>query len=144
MRKLLLALILLPVTISAQNNTNILLNNWPGNFGGLPPFDQIKISDFKSALEKGMEMNLAEMDAIANNSEAPTFENTIVQIEKSGLVLERVRTIYELWGSNMSSTEFQVIETEMEPKLAGLSDKIFQNEKLFKRIETIRTVRINH
>ena len=80
MRKLLLALILLPVTISAQNNTNILLNNWPGNFGGLPPFDQIKISDFKSALEKGMEMNLAEMDDIANNPEAPTFENTIVQI----------------------------------------------------------------
>jgi peptidyl-dipeptidase Dcp len=77
------------------------------------------------------------MDAIANNPEAPTFENTIVQMEKSGLTLERVRTIYEIWGSNMSSNEFQSVETEMEPKLAGLSDKIYQNEKLFKRIEAV-------
>ncbi len=137
MRKILFAIILAPMCITAQNTTNILLDPWTGNYGGLPPFDKVKISDFKPALEKAMEMNLAEMDAIANNPDAPTFENTIIQIEKSGLTLERVRTIYELWGSNMSSTEFQVIETEMEPKLAGLSDKIFQNEKLFKRIETI-------
>jgi peptidyl-dipeptidase Dcp len=137
MRKILFAIILAPMSLNAQNPSNLLLDSWSGNYGGLPPFDKVKISDFKPALEKAMEMNLAEMDAIANNPEAPTFENTIVQMEKSGLALERVRTIYEIWGSNMSSSEFQVVETEMEPKLAGLSDKIYQNEKLFKRIEAV-------
>lgn len=137
MRKILFAIILAPMSMNAQNSSNVLLDSWSGSYGGLPPFDKVKISDFKPALEKAMEMNLAEMDAIANNPDAPTFENTIVQIEKSGLALERVRTIYEIWGSNMSSPEFQVVETEMEPKLAGLSDKIYQNEKLFKRIEAV-------
>ncbi len=134
MKHLLFIVLASPIVMNAQN---ILLEPWKGSFGGVPPFNQVKIADFKPALEKAMELNLAEIDAIANNTAAPDFDNTIAALEKTGQTLERVRTIYEIWGSNMSNAEFQTVETEMEPKLAGLNDKIYQNEKLFRRIEAV-------
>ena len=116
---------------------NPLTAKWTGPFGGLPPFDKVKVSDFKPALEAAMEENLREIDAIANQKEAPTFENTIVALEKSGQTLDRVSTIYGIWGGNMNNDEFSKVEEEMDPKLAAHSDKITQNEKLFKRIEAV-------
>lgn len=116
---------------------NPLLSEWSGPYGGLPPFDQVKIEFFKPALEAAMAENLSEIDKIANDSAPPTFENTIVAMEKAGQMLDRVGTIYNVWQSTMSSPDFQVVQREMAPKLAAFSDKITQNEKLFKRIETV-------
>ena len=116
---------------------NPLLSAWSGPYGGLPPFDQVKIEFFKPALEAAMTENLAEIDKIANDSAAPSFENTIVAMEKAGQTLDRVGTIYNVWQSTMSSPDFQAVQREMAPKLAAFSDKITQNEKLFKRIETV-------
>lgn len=116
---------------------NPLLSEWSGPYGGLPPFDQVKIEFFKPALEAAMAENLSEIDKIANDSAAPTFENTIVAMEKAGQTLDRVGTIYNVWQSTMSSPDFQAVQREMAPKLAAFSDKITQNEKLFKRIETV-------
>jgi len=114
-----------------------LLAEWQGNFGGLPPFDKVKISDFEPAIETGMKANLADIDAIADNSTPANFENTIAALEKAGAQLERVITIYGIWSSSMSTKEFQEVENVVEPKLAGLSDQIIQNSKLFKRIESV-------
>ncbi len=116
---------------------NPLLEKWVGPYGGVPPFDKVKVADFKPALEAAMVENLAEIDKIATQKSAPTFENTIVDLERSGNTLNRVQTIFGIWSNNMNSKEFEPIDTEMSPKLAGHSDKIYQNEALFKRIETI-------
>lgn len=116
---------------------NPLTEKWAGPFGGVPPFDKVKVADFKPALEAAMAENLGEIETIANNKAAPTFENTIVEMERSGSALNRVSTIYGIWTDNMSNDEVQAIESEMAPKLAAFSDKITQNEALFKRVEAV-------
>lgn len=116
---------------------NPLLSEWAGPYGGVPPFDKVKIEYFKPALEAAMTENLSEIDKIAKNSAAPTFENTIVAMEKAGHTLDRVTTIYGIWSGTMSSPEFQVVQREMAPKLAAFNDQITQNDALFKRIETV-------
>ncbi len=116
---------------------NPLLAQWEGPYGGVPPFDKVQVSLFKPALEAAMSENLADVDKIANDSAAPTFENTIVALERAGQTLERVSTIYGVWGSTMAGPEFQAVQREMAPKLAAFSDKITQNEALFKRIEAV-------
>jgi peptidyl-dipeptidase Dcp len=126
-------------TTSMQPNTEILTQSWSGSFGGIPPFDKVDVAAFEPALEQAMAENLREIDAIASQSSAATFDNTIRAMEQSGLMLERVRTVYEIWGSSRSDEAFQKVEEKMEPMLAGLSDKIYQNENLFKRIEQIYT-----
>ncbi|MFM2284911.1 MAG: hypothetical protein RLZZ543_408, partial [Bacteroidota bacterium] len=122
---------------SLENNP--LLADWSGPYGGIPPFDKVKVADFKPALEAAMAENLAEIEKIANQTEAPTFANTIAALERAGQKLQRLITIYGIWGSNMSTPEFQAVETEFEPKMAEFSDIINQNEKLFKRIEAVYT-----
>ena len=117
--------------------TNPLLNEWKGNYGGVPPFDKVQIAHFKPALEAAMAENLKEIDNIANNSTTPTFENTIAEMERAGSTLERVSTVYGIWTGTMSNPEMRGVEREMGPKLAAFSDKITQNEKLFRRIEAV-------
>jgi peptidyl-dipeptidase Dcp len=119
------------------NEINPLIVEWKGNYGGVPAFDKVKIEYFKPALEMAMAENLAEIDKIANDSAAPTFENTIAAMERSGKTLSRVATVYYIWQGNMNTPELAKISREMNPKLAALSDKISQNEKLFQRIETV-------
>jgi peptidyl-dipeptidase Dcp len=116
---------------------NPLLAEWAGPYGGLPPFDKVQIAMFKPALEAAMTENLSEVENIARVRSAPTFENTIVALEKAGHTLDRVTTIYGIWGSTMASPEFQVVQREMAPKLAKFNDQITQNEPLFKRIEAV-------
>src|SRR6185503_13435413 len=122
-----------PVTADA----NPLLANWVGPYGGVPPFDKVQVSYFKPALEAAMTESLAQVDQIAKNSAAPTFENTIAALERSGRTLDRVTTVYGVWGGTMASPEFQVVQREMAPKLAAFNDQITQNTALFKRIEAI-------
>ena len=116
---------------------NPLLANWSGPYGGVPPFDKVKVELFEPALEAAMEQRLEQTEKIASSSAPPTFENTIAALEKSGQTMDRVQRIYSIWSGNMSSPDFQTVQRKMAPKLAALSDKIIQNEKLFKRIETI-------
>ncbi len=116
---------------------NPLLAKWAGPYGGLPPFDKVKVADFKPALETAMAENLAEIDKIANDPVSPTFENTIVPLERSGKSLSRVGIIFGIWSGNMNTAEFAPVDAEMQPKLAAHSDKITQNAELFKRIEAV-------
>ena len=122
---------------AAVDETNPLLADWTGNYGGTPPFDKAQIAQFKPALEAAMTENLAEIDKIANDQAAPTFENTIAAMERTGSALERVSTVYGIWAGTMSSPEMRVVEREMGPKFAAMSDKITQNSALFRRIEAV-------
>ena len=123
----------LPETLKS----NTLLAQWTGPYGGLPAFETVKLEDLKPALEYGMERSLAEIDAIANNQAAPTFENTIVALERTGSDLDRVWPHYGIWSSNMSSPDFRAIQGEMAPKISEYSSKITQNEKLFERVKAV-------
>jgi peptidyl-dipeptidase Dcp len=118
-------------------NSNILLNEWTGPYGGVPAFDKMKVEDVKPAMIKGMELHLEEIEAIANNPEPATFENTIVEMEKSGSVIDRVYTYYGIFGSNMSSPEFREVQSELAPLLSDYQSKISQNKKLFERIKAV-------
>ena len=126
------------LTMNAQNiKDNSLLKDWTGNYGGVPAFNEYKVSDFKPAMEFAMQEKLDEVNAIANNPKPATFQNTIAALEKVGRKLSRIYAVYGIYSSNMSSPEFESVEAEMEPKLAAIADKITQNTKLFKRIEAV-------
>jgi len=102
-----------------------------------PPFDRIKDTDYQPALEAGMAEQLKEIEAIAENPAAPTFENTLVAIEKSGLLYERVQEVFDaVTQANTNPTLDKVDEIE-SPKRAAHDDAIFLNEKLFKRVAAI-------
>jgi len=102
-----------------------------------PPFDKIKDADFQPALEQGMKEQITEVDSIANNPAAPTFENTLVAMEKSGVTLTRVNRVFNaLSGANTDSV-LQKVQEDEAPKLAAHQDAIYLNSKLFKRVEAV-------
>ncbi len=116
---------------------NILTQEWTGPYQGVPAFDTMKVTDIQEAIEFGMTESLADIDKIANNTEAPNFTNTIAALEASGKTLDRVFNYYGILSSNMSSPEFRSIQSELAPKLSEYSSKITQNEKLFQRIKAV-------
>jgi peptidyl-dipeptidase Dcp len=102
-----------------------------------PSFDKIKDEHFVPAIEAGMREELKEVDAIAANSEKPTFNNTIVALERSGRLLDRAeRTFSNLNAADTNPTR-QKIDTETAPKLSAHRDTIFLNGKLFARIQEL-------
>ena len=114
-----------------------LLSRWRGPFGGVPPFGQFTVASIKPAMEEAMRQNLAEIDAIAANPEAPGFENTVVAMERAGAALDRASAVYSVYTSTMSDPEMQAIEADLSPKLAAFNDRIVQDERLFARIAQV-------
>lgn len=101
------------------------------------PFDKIKLEDYMPAFEEGMKQQDAEIQAIVNNPKAPTFENTIAALEKSGMLLEKVSSaFYNVLGAD-ATDEMQNLAQEVSPKLSEHSNSISLNEKLFERIKTV-------
>jgi len=86
---------------------NPLLANWSGPYGGVPPFDKVKVEFFEPALEAAMDLRLEQTEKIASSTAPPTFENTIAALEKSGQTMDRAQRIYSIWSGNMSSPDFQ-------------------------------------
>lgn len=106
-----------------------------------PAFDKIKDEHFLPAFAAGMSEQLREVDTIANNPKAPTFDNTIVAMERSGQLLTRVGTTFSnLQGAN-TNDRLDAIDREMSPKLAAHSDAIYLNDKLFQRVKTLHAKR---
>ena len=102
-----------------------------------PPFDKIKDSDYQPAIEAGMAQQLKEMKAIADNPAAPTFENTLVAMEKTGQLFNRAMMAFSgVTGANMNPVLQKVQDIEA-PKLAAHDDAIYLDSKLFHRVETI-------
>ncbi|MDB4960149.1 MAG: peptidyl-dipeptidase Dcp [Myxococcales bacterium] len=114
-----------------------LLAPFAGPYGGVPPFDKIKVADFKPALLQGMDLQRAEIQAIIDVKEPATFENTIVAFEDSGRPYYRAANLMGVYTSTMNDKAMQAIETETAPVMAAFSDEIIQNEKLFARIKAV-------
>jgi peptidyl-dipeptidase Dcp len=134
---LLLATAMIANAMNLNTNENPLLAKWEGPYGGIPPFDRVQIALFKPALEAAMAEQLGETQKIASDPAPPDFENTIGALERGGRTLNRVATVYGVWGATMSNPDYQAVQREMAPKLAAFYDQITQNEALFKRIEAV-------
>jgi peptidyl-dipeptidase Dcp len=102
-----------------------------------PPFDKIKDSDYQPAIEAGMAQEKKEMEAIANNPDAPTFENTFIAMEKSGRLLQRAAAAFFSVSAANTNPTLQDVRTAIAPQLAAHADAIHLNPKLFQRVSTI-------
>ncbi|MFN2262261.1 MAG: M3 family metallopeptidase [Psychroflexus sp.] len=141
-----IALVVLLIAVACKNDAkkeqkmnteNTLIKKWKGPYDGVPHFDEMNLDDLRPAMEKAIDLHLAEIDEIANNSEAPDFENTIAEMERSGKAIDRVYTYYGIWSSNNSSEEFRKIQEDLSPILSEYQSKIKQNKALFERIKSV-------
>jgi peptidyl-dipeptidase Dcp len=106
-----------------------------------PDFARIKDSDYQPAIDQGMAIQIKEVDAIAGNSAAPTFENTIAAVEKSGAMLTRVSKVFFALTQANTNEVLQRVRADEAPKLSAHHDAIFMNAKLFARVETLWNAR---
>lgn len=104
---------------------------------GMPPFDQIRFEDYKPAFLAGIEQEDQEIEAIANNPEPPTFENTVVAMDNSGQLLARVSRVFYGLRSAETNDSIQALARELSPLLSEHSDNIYLNEALFNRVKTL-------
>jgi peptidyl-dipeptidase Dcp len=109
----------------------------------IPPFDKIKDEHFVPAIEAGMRDQLKEIEPIANSSEKPTFDNTIVALERTGQLLDRAQRTFSNLNACDTNPARQKIDKEMAPKLAAHRDEIFLNPKLFARVQELYDNRNN-
>lgn len=114
-----------------------LLQPWTGPYDGLPPFDKVTPAKLREAMLEGIELQRADIAAIANNPEAPTFANTMTALELAGEPLDRVSNLYGVMTSNIGGEAYDAVDTELSPILSAAFDEINFNEKLFQRVKTI-------
>jgi peptidyl-dipeptidase Dcp len=103
----------------------------------VPPFDKIDTTDYMPAFIEGIKRHDAEIDAIVNNTAAPDFENTILVLDKSGLMLTHVRKVFFNLLSANTNDQFQAIAKKVNPMLSKHNDDIAMNAKLFKRVKAV-------
>ncbi|NJC06970.1 peptidyl-dipeptidase Dcp [Sphingomonas kaistensis] len=126
-----------PVEAAPAVPDNILLADWTGAYGGVPPWDQVKVGNFPEALTFAIDEQRREFRAIADNPDAPTFANTIEAMQEAGDRLDRVGSVFGVYTSNLSTPEVQALNKEWSPKLSAAGDEITLDPKLFARIETL-------
>lgn len=114
-----------------------LLQPWTGPYDGVPPWDKVTPAKLRAALLEGIELNRADVAAVADNPEAPTFANTLVAMELMGAPLDRVSNVYSVMTGNIGGDEYDALDTEMSPILSAFFDEISFNEKLFQRVKTV-------
>ncbi|MEW6279233.1 MAG: M3 family metallopeptidase, partial [Candidatus Eremiobacterota bacterium] len=131
------ALACLPDRILAAPGSNVLLQPWSGPYGGVPPFGKVHLAEFPPALQESMDQYRAEVEKIAQNTETPTFDNTLAALEGSGRTFIRVANLFWVYTGTMGTKEYQALEREWSPKMQALTDEVVQNGKLFERIEAI-------
>jgi peptidyl-dipeptidase Dcp len=108
---------------------------------GLPPFAEISDADYRPAFDRGLEEHLAEIAAVAANPETPTFENTMIPLERGGQTLERVANVFFNKSSSDSNDFTNQLEEDIAPLLAAHSDAIRLNPRLYERIKTLHAAR---
>lgn len=143
MKKPLVFIIILSVTVFSCENTtkkneleNPLLSNFNTPFN-LPPFEKIKPKHFVPAFEEGMKQHNEAVEKIINNTEAPTFTNTIEAYWNSSKLLNEVNHIFNSTIGANTNPELEKIASDISPKLASHRDELLMNAKLFKRIKTV-------
>ncbi len=131
---LLLAAVMTPTDMSAQTRQNPFMVPYDTPYE-IPPFDKIQYGDYLPAIEKGIELQRKEIEAIANNPEKPTFDNTILAMEKSGELLQKVMLVFGALDETDNNAEMQAISEKAYPMTSVASDEISMNEKLFQRVK---------
>lgn len=134
--KKVLILGVMAMSLLACNQTNPLLEQ-PNTPFGVPAFDKVKIEHYLPAFEEAIRQNKAEIDAIVNNEDAPTFENTIVALDRSGLLLDRVTGVFFNVLEADGNDEMNSIAEQVSPMLSELSDGIILNDALFQRVKAV-------
>src|SRR5690606_1130507 len=124
----------------AAQGDNALLAPSPLPFQA-PPFDRIRDTDYQPAIEEGMRQHLAEIRAIADNPEPPTFANTIEAMERAGALLSRAMLVFDAMTSAHTNATLQAAEEALAPKLAEHMDAIYLDPKLFERVKSIHDQR---
>ena len=115
---------------------NPLLGKWSTPFE-MPPFDRVKAKHFRPAFDAAFAENIAEIDVLARNGEQPTFENTVVALERAGRPLDRVAGVFYNLSATDTTPEIQAIEREVAPRFAKHGMRIYQNARLFKRVDAL-------
>ncbi len=127
--------------LRAEADTNVLLAEWKGPYGGVPPWDRVKIADFPAAFATGLALQQAEIDVIANNPEPPTFANTIAALEDAGRHEDRAETLFSVQQSSLNVKDVQEVDKAWSPKITAANDAIYFNDKLFARIAAVHAAR---
>lgn len=120
----------------SKDNANPFLSEYTTPFQ-VPPFDKIQMEHYKPAFLQGMEEQAKEIEAIVNNPEEATFENTIVALDQSGRLLSKVSSVFSGLNSANTNDEMQALSRELSPLLSKHSDDINMNAKLFERVKAV-------
>ena len=128
--------IAIALAMTACNRTNPFLTEWDTPYG-IPPFDQIRTSDYIPALKAGIEQQNAEIEAIVSNPDAPTFENTIAPLELSGSIISKVAGVLYNVSETDRSDALDAVLDEAIPMMSEHSDNISFNKALYNRIATV-------
>jgi len=129
-------LVLISGCTTKENNMNPFFEDYNTPFQ-IPPFEIIEISHYAPAFEAGMKEQLEDIERITSNTEVPSFENTIVELERTGKILDKVSNVFfNLQGSNTNDAMDQMA-VDISPKLSAHGDSILLNKKLFARVESV-------
>ncbi|HLS95668.1 MAG TPA: M3 family metallopeptidase [Sphingobacterium sp.] len=120
----------------AQTSDNPLLQTYETPFQ-VPPFDKIKVEHYRPAFDAALEAHKLEVDSIINNTDEPSFQNTIVALENAGSLLNNVSTVFSNINSANTNDSIQAIAKDMAPILSAHRDEIYLNEKLFARVKVV-------
>lgn len=120
-----------------EADASVLLAEWTGPYGGVPPLDQVREEMFLPAVRAAMAEELVEIEAIASQSEPATFANTMVPLQKSGRALERVYTVFGIFASSLSTPGIREIQAALAPELSAHSSTIWQNTQLYERVQAV-------
>jgi len=136
MKKSILALGAIVMMAACTQNKNPFLQEWDTPYG-IPPFDKIQLSDYIPAVKEGIKQQKAELDAILNNQEAPTFENTIAAYELSGDILDKVSNVLFNLQETEGSDEMNKIVEQATELITAHSDNISMDKKFFERVKAV-------
>ena len=127
---------LLLMNMSCENRQNPLTQEWNTPFG-VPPFNEIQITDYEEAILQGIEKHNKEIEGIVSNPATPDFENTIAALDRSGKILSQALLVFESETSINSSDELMAIEERVTPAFTAHINEVSLNEKLFQRVKSV-------
>ena len=124
-------------TATASNADSPLLQPWTGPYDGVPPFDRVRVEQFGQLFDTAIELANRDIDQIANQSTPATFANTVESLQRAGGALRRLESIFGVYISNLNLGPVPDLEKSIMPKLSQHEDSIYQNSRLFARIEAV-------
>ncbi len=135
-KTLIIVLALTALVLTGCKKDNPFMMDYTNEYG-IPPFDKISYGDYEPALEAGIEQQNAEIDSIIKNTEAPNFENTILALDNSGEIFNRVAYVFMALSSSDNTEEMQKLAETIEPKITAQNDEMYMNDALFAKVKAV-------